>query len=104
MAVLPHDLVDLYLAPVTLRVDERLKELGELDVSELTARVAIETNAFLTTRGQREQALLLAVGHLLELHGWQLAWHRRGVELRNGEHTLVLGAPPVFDTFMAAAD
>lgn len=31
MAIRPHDMPDLYLAPVVLGVDARIEELGHLD-------------------------------------------------------------------------
>jgi hypothetical protein len=102
MTVLPHDVVDLHLAPVVLRVDARLDELGLLDVRQLAERVSIEANMSLGRRPMRERALLLTVLYLLDTHGWQLSWHARGIELRHGAHALVLGVPPIFHEFLSA--
>ena len=44
MASLPHDLPDVLLAPMVLRVDARLAELGELDTETLRRRIASDTN------------------------------------------------------------
>ena len=40
MATRPHDLTDLYLAPVVLTVDARIAELGRLDRDRLAYKVA----------------------------------------------------------------
>ena len=41
MATRPHDVTDLYLAPVALAVDARIEELGQLDKDELVYEVAV---------------------------------------------------------------
>ena len=40
MATRPHDLTDLYLAPVVLTVDARIAELGRLDQAKLAYKIA----------------------------------------------------------------
>jgi hypothetical protein len=101
MATLPRDVSDLYLAPVVLQVDARLDELGRLSVSALSARVALDTNTNARTRDEREAALLAAVEHLVDVHGWTFAWDPRGLRLSHDEHSIVLGVPPTFAAYLA---
>jgi hypothetical protein len=96
MATRPHDASDLYLAPVMLAVDARIEELGKLDKSQLVYEVALETNSLDVTRAMREEALIRAVKHLIELHHWELSWDPRGLRMTHHEHTFVLGVPAVF--------
>jgi hypothetical protein len=100
MATLPHDLSDLYLSPVVLELDARLDELGTLDLSNLTSRVAIDSNLPDRSREQRESALLRSIQQLIELHGWSLAWDTRGVRMTHGEHSLVLGVSRTLSEYL----
>jgi hypothetical protein len=99
---LPRDWSDVMLAPVILAVDARLEELGRLDPEELAVRVAIETNTDPHDEAGRRAAFVAAVGYLVDLHGWDLSWDVRGVRLRHGEHTLVLGVPLSAHAYVAA--
>ena len=54
MATRPHDLTDLYLAPVVLAVDARIEELGRMDKSGLAYEVALESDTPDFTRKMRE--------------------------------------------------
>jgi hypothetical protein len=96
MATRPHDMTDLYLAPVVLAVDARIEELGHLDKDGLAYEVALESDSPDFTRPLREEALIRAVAHLIECHGWELRWDPRGLRLTHDAHTLVLGVPAVF--------
>lgn len=93
MAPAPHDLVDLRLAPVALSVDEVLERFGRLGRDELHERVVLETDSEAPTRRRREQDVVTSVTHGLDTRGWVADWDPRGVRLRHGEHTLVLGVP-----------
>ncbi len=93
MALLPHDIDDLALAPVILAIDQRLDELGALTPHALLMRVAVESDRPDWTRAQRESGLLTTVGRFLELHTWALSWDARGLRLTHGGHTVVLGVP-----------
>ena len=73
MATRPHDVADLYLAPVVLAVNTRIEELGQLDARRLAFEVALESDSPDTTRKMREDALLRTVQHLIDCHGWQLS-------------------------------
>ena len=96
MATRPHDLTDLYLAPVVLAVDARIEELGRLDKSGLGYEVALESDTPDFTRRMREEALIRTVAHLIDSHDWKFSWDPRGLRLTHDAHTLVLGIPPVF--------
>src|SRR4051794_7326444 len=96
MTTRPHDMTDVMLAPVALRIDQRIESLGEMDAHALATEVAVETNRATGTEELRRAALLEAIAHLSALHGWQLRWAPRGVRLVNGANTFVLGTPPVF--------
>lgn len=94
MTTLPHDLSDLHLAPVVLALDARIAELSLLDVHELTQRVALESNLADWTRQMRISGVLETVSHLIDCHGWALAWDPRGIRVERGLNSLVLGVGP----------
>ena len=98
----PHDLADLYLAPVVLAVDARLEELGKLDADQLAYEVALTSDRLDFTRQMREEAVIAAVGHLIETHRWALSWDRRGLRLSHDGHTLVLGVPATVRQYVDA--
>jgi hypothetical protein len=100
MATRPHDMTDLYLAPVVLTVDARIEELGHLDKDGLAYEVALESDSPDFTRRFREDALIRTVTHMIECHGWELSWDPRGLRLTHDAHTLVLGVPAVFGEYL----
>ena len=100
MATRPHDLADLYLAPVALTVDTRIEELGRLDRDRLAYEVALRSDLPDLNRGMREEALIRAVTHLIESHDWEFSWDPRGLRLTHDAHTFVLGIPAVFLEFL----
>jgi hypothetical protein len=91
----PHDVTDLYLAPVLLAVDARIEELGKLDKGGLAYEVALESDLPGVTRQMREEALIRAITHMTETHHWAFSWDPRGLRLTHDAHTLVLGLPAV---------
>lgn len=101
MAQRPHDMVDLYLAPVALSVDAALAELADLSDEELAGAVALRTNTEPHTPEERQRAMLEAVTHLVELHGWTAGWADRGLELSHEDHRLVLGVSASVRGFLA---
>jgi len=101
MSTLPHDITDLYLAPVVLAVDARLEELGALDLDDLRKRVAVVAGGVDLTVEMREKGLLRTVAQGLDLHNWRLAWDPRGLRLQHAEHELALGVAPVFREYLA---
>jgi hypothetical protein len=102
MATRPHDMTDLYLAPVVLAVDARIEELGHLDKDGLAYEVALESDSPDYTRHMKEEALIRTVTHMIECHGWELHWDPRGLRLTHDSHTLVLGVPAVFLEYLEA--
>jgi hypothetical protein len=96
----PHDVTDLYLAPVLLALDARIEELGKLDKDGLAYEVVLETNSPDFTRQMREEALIRTITHLTETHHWELSWDPRGLRLTHDAHTLVLGIPAVFHDYL----
>ena len=92
----PRDIPDLYLAPVTLAVDARIEELGQLDKDRLAYDVALESDSPDFTRHLREEALIRTITHLIDTHDWRFSWDPRGLRLTHDAHTLVLGIPAVF--------
>ena len=100
MATRPHDLTDLYLAPVVLTVDARIEELGRLDRNKLAYEVALERDLADFTRTMRDDALIRTVTHLIESHDWEFSCDPRGLRLTHDAHTFVLGIPAVFLEFL----
>ena len=102
MATIPHDMTDLYLAPVVLAVDARIEELGQLDQAGLAYEVALESDSPDFTRRMREEALIRAITHLIDCHGWEFRWDPRGLRLTHDAHTFVLGIPALFREYLEA--
>ena len=96
----PHDVSDLYLAPVLLALDARIEELGKLDKDGLAYEVALESNSPDFTRQMREEALIRTITHLTETHHWECSWDPRGLRLTHDAHTFVLGIPAVFHDYL----
>jgi hypothetical protein len=103
MATRPHDIPDLYLAPVVLAVDARIEMLGHLDRDGLAYEVGLESDSPDFTRPMREQALIRTVTHLIDCHDWKLSWDPRGLRLTHGTHTFVLGVPAVFLDYLGTS-
>jgi hypothetical protein len=100
MATRPHDITDLYLAPVALEVDARIEELGRLDKDRLDYEVALESDTPDFTPDMRKDGLIRTITHLIDTHNWTFSWDPRGLRLTHGEHTFVLGVPPVFTEYL----
>jgi len=96
MADRPHDVTDLYLAPVLLAVDARIEELGKLDKDGLAYQVALASDSPDLTRHMREEALIRTITHLIDTQHWEFNWAPRGLRMTHDAHTFVLGIPAVF--------
>ena len=96
MADRPHDVTDLYLAPVLLAVDARIEQLGKLDKDRLAYEVALESDSLDFNRQMREEALIRTITHLIDTHHWECTWDPRGLRMSHDAHTFVLGIPGVF--------
>jgi hypothetical protein len=103
MAETPHDVVDLFLAPVALALEERLVQLGQLSLEDLGRLVALESPGPDRTRTDREKALLRTITYLIELHGWSAEWDPRGLRMSHGGRSLVLGVPALLADYCAGA-
>lgn len=103
MRNLPHDVSDLYLAPVVLSIDAKLDDLGTLEPRALAQRVAVESNLPDWSRENRERALLESVQHFIDCRGWAVTWDPRGLRLGHAEHSLVLGVPANMAAYLAGA-
>lgn len=101
MRNLPHDVSDLYLAPVVLAIDAKLDALATLEPRALAQRIAIESNAPAWSREDREKGLLVAIQHLIDCRGWTVTWDQRGLRLSHAEHTVVLGLPASFAEYLS---
>jgi hypothetical protein len=104
MTSLPHDIQDLYLAPVALAIDARIAELSKLEGKDLALAVALESDCADWNRELRDEALLRAVTHLADLHGWTANWDERGIRLTHGPHTFVLGVSAGIEAYRAGTD
>ena len=100
MATRPHDVTDLYLAPVVLAVDARIEELGHLDQDQLEHKVAFQSDSQDYTPQLREQALIRTITYMIDCHGWELSWDSRGLRLTHDAHTFVLGLPAVLVEYL----
>jgi hypothetical protein len=100
MPVLPHDIADLYLAPVVLELDARIVELGLLTPAELRIRVAIDGDRLDQSRDQREIGLLATIKHFIDCRGWVLLWDPRGIRVTRASNSIVLGVPPTFRQYL----
>jgi hypothetical protein len=101
MIVLPHDIPDLYFAPVVLDLNARIDELSRLSPDALSERVALVSDMADWTPALRDAALLRTVQHDIDCHDWDLSWDERGVRVRHGAHQAVLGVPATFVSFLA---
>jgi len=93
MSIRPRDLTDLYLSPVAIELDRRLDELSTATASDLELKVALSTDREASLPSARAELFLQSLAHLIPLHGWELAYEPRGVRVRHGDHSLVLGVP-----------
>jgi hypothetical protein len=100
MATRPHDLPDLYLAPVVLAIDAKIEQLARLDARQLAYEVALESDTPDFTRELREEALIRTIEHVIDTHQWTLSLDPRGLRLSHDEHTLVLGVPATFREYV----
>lgn len=100
MAVVPRDISDLYLAPLTLTLDARIEDLSRLALDELYKRVALVSDRPDWSRELREEALLRTLTQAIETHDWTLSWHARGVEVHHGDRRVVLGVPETFTDYL----
>jgi hypothetical protein len=100
MTTRPHDVSDLFLAPVILDLDAKLDELGKLAPAELAYQVALESDTPDSSRQLREMAVLRMIERQVETHNWALAWDPRGLRVSHDGRVLVLGVPPAIHDYL----
>lgn len=103
MTIRPHDIPDLYLAPVALHIDHQLEELTDKTTKEIDVWTAVCTNQEARTADERRDLTLRALQHLLDTHDWSVQYDARGVRLSHDEHTLVLGIPDSLRAYLDGA-
>lgn len=101
--MLPHNVSDVLLAPVVLHVDARLSEYASMTSEQLRIEIGLSSDKPDRTRSQREAALLTAIAHNQELHGWTAVLDDRGIRLSHADHTLVLGLSASVRDFLDGA-
>lgn len=100
----PHDIADLFLAPLVLKIDAELETLRAKSQDELLMYIALSTNHEPRSIDERRRFLLEAVTRFHDMHGWVATWDLRGLRLANDDHHLVLGVPPAVSAYLALAD
>ncbi len=103
MIKVPHDTTDVLLAPVALDLDQQLEQLGALDQQEIHYLVALTTDREPHSLERRRELLMTALLRDVDTHGWDIAWHERGLELAHGDRHVVLGVPQSVRTFVGQA-
>jgi hypothetical protein len=97
----PHNIADLYLAPVTLGIEAELDILVGKTEHDVLRYIALATNHEPRNVAERRADFIEAVTHLQEMHGWQASWDPRGLRLANDERSVVLGLPPAVSSYLA---
>lgn len=100
----PHNLTDLYLAPVVLSIDAELELLRGKSEEDLPMYIALATNQEPRSISERRRYLLEALTRFQDMHGWAATWHPRGLRLSNADHHLVLGVPLNVHTYLALSE
>ena len=103
MALFPHDVTDLALAPVVLAVDAELEALSGMTRKQIERRVTYETNREPRTTEERRDALLEVVLRIVDLHGWQATWAARGLRLDHGADAVTIGVPDSAWSYISGA-
>ena len=101
---LPHDITDLYLAPVVLKIDAELELLRGKTHDDLLMYIALTTNREPRDLDERRKYLLEAVSRFTDMHGWVATWHPRGLRLEHDDHQIVLGVPAAVHSYLQLAD
>jgi hypothetical protein len=102
--VRPHDIADLYLAPVVLTIDAELEALRGKSYDDIVMYIALATNREPRTRADKRRYFIEAVTKFHDLHGWEIVCHPRGLMLAHGDHQLVLGLPPTVHSYLELSD
>jgi hypothetical protein len=100
----PHDITDLYLAPVVLGIDAELATLGHLTPDQLLTYIAVATNREPRFMSERRRYFLEAITHHHEMHGWRATCDPRGLRLTHRGRYVVLGLPANVVSYLGLAD
>ncbi len=99
--IAPHDISDLLLAPLALRLDQELEAVSGLTAEELHLRVCLTTDRDPRTTEQRRRLLLEMLERYVDTHAWRLSWGARGLVLSHDHRQIVLGVPDNVRRFVA---
>jgi hypothetical protein len=102
--VRPHDITDLYLAPVVLAIDAELERLRGKSYDDILMYIALSTNREPRPRAEKRQYFIEAVTKFIDLHGWVVTCHPRGLRLSHDDHQIVLGLPPAVYAYLELSD
>ena len=100
----PHDRVDLYLAPAALRLDAWLDEWSHLSEHDVKLRTALATDEEPRDLSDRRQAIIRTVEQDVEMHGWAVDIVDRGLRLHHDGSQVVLGLPASLQRFLSDPD
>lgn len=89
----PHDISDLYLAPIVLELDDRLERFARMGPEQLKFAIMLETNRVEGDEKSRLEMTLEAISRNLEMHAWEVSWDPRGLRVAHERHGVVLGLP-----------
>lgn len=64
-------------------------------------QVVLETNIEPEDAAERRNALLETIRRRVELHGWKLSLHERGLAVAHDDHSIVLGLPATLREYVA---
>jgi hypothetical protein len=98
--IAPHDVSDLLLAPLALRLDQELEDLAGLTAQELHFRISLATDRDPRTADERRRLLLEMLERFLQMGEWSLSWGERGLVLTHDDRRLVLGIPANLRAFL----
>ncbi len=98
--IAPHDISDLLLAPLALRLDQELEALSGVTAKELHLRICLATDRDPHTGEQRRRLLLEMLERYVQTHAWKLSLGERGLVLTHDDHRLVLGLPANVRAFL----
>jgi len=97
----PKDLTDLFLAQVVLSVDDELLALGELEPERLALDITIDADLEPDSTEERAVYAIQRISRNVVLHGWELAWNPRGLEVSHGGRSVTLGLPDNLRRYLA---
>ncbi|HRD63524.1 MAG TPA: hypothetical protein PK324_16765 [Nocardioides sp.] len=100
MTIRPHDLSDLYLAPVVLAIDSTLERWGATTLDQVRREVVLHTNGDPATPEKRRAALLATLARP-KMHGWTMSIGPRGVVLTHDDHVITLGVPDSVRSYLS---